>query len=260
VKPSALTAHKGAVYSVAGSSGQTSGGTLNHPAMFVSLNVLGSVVLDFSPGRLDFKFVNSSAAVQDYFTLLKTASSPPNPPTGLNATAGNAQVGLTWNASALATSYNVKRSETSGGPYTTIAPNVTTTSYTDTTVVNGTTYYYVVSAVNDDGESANSSQVSATPSAPTAPAAPTNLTASQSGKKKIALAWTQSVSPNVVTNRIYRSTVNGGPYSLVTSIPATTSYQNNGLVSGTTYYYRVTAVNSSGLESPQSNQASATAR
>jgi hypothetical protein len=56
-------------------------------AMFVSLNVLGSVVLDFSPGRLDFKFVNSSAAVQDYFTLLKTASSPRIPRQVCNATA-----------------------------------------------------------------------------------------------------------------------------------------------------------------------------
>jgi hypothetical protein len=258
LKPAGLSVHKGAVYSVAGSSGQTSGGTLNHPAMFVSLNVLGSVVLDFSTNRLDFQFVNSSGAVQDYFTVIKGGA--PNPPTGLSAVAGDAQVALSWNASGAATSYNVKRSTTPGGAYTTIAPNITTTSYTDTTVANGTTYYYVVSAVNADGESANSSEVSATPNPATPPAAPTNLTASPSGKKKIALAWTQSASPNVVSNRIYRSTINGGPYSVIATIPATTSYQNSGLVSGTTYYYRVTALNNSGLESPQSNQASARAR
>jgi acid phosphatase type 7 len=257
-KPSGLVAHKGAVYSVAGSSGQTSGGTLNHPAMFVSLNVLGSVVLDFSTNRLDFQFVNSSGVVQDYFTMNKGGA--PNSPTGFGATPGDAQVALKWNATALATSYNVKRSETTGGPYTIIAPNITTTNYTDTTVANGTTYFYVVSAVNADGESADSAQVSATPNAATAPDAPTNLVASQSGKKKIALTWTQSASPNIATNKVYRSTVNGGPYSLIASIPAATSYQNSGLTSGTTYYYRVTAVNSSGLESPQSNQASATAR
>jgi acid phosphatase type 7 len=258
VKPSGLVAHKGAVYSVAGSSGQTSGGSLNHPAMFVSLNVLGSVVLDFSTNRLDFKFVNSSGAVQDYFTVIKGGA--PNPPTGLAATPGDSQVALRWNSSASASSYNVKRSTTSGGPYTTIAPNVTGTNYTDTTVVNGTTYYYVVSAVNADGESANSSQVSATPNPATPPAAPTSLIASQSGKKKIALTWTQSTSPNVVSNRIYRATVSGGPYTVVATIAAATSYQNSGLTSGTTYYYRVTAINSSGLESVQSNEASATAR
>jgi glucuronoarabinoxylan endo-1,4-beta-xylanase len=88
----------------------------------------------------------------------------PNTPTGLTATAGNAQVSMTWNASAGATSYNVKRSTTSGGPYTTIG-SPTTASYTDTGVTNGTTYYYVVSAVNSAGESGNSAEVKATPNA-----------------------------------------------------------------------------------------------
>ncbi|HEV2721210.1 MAG TPA: fibronectin type III domain-containing protein, partial [Thermoanaerobaculia bacterium] len=91
---------------------------------------------------------------------------PPNAPTGLAATAGNAQVALSWTASSGATSYNVKRATVSGGPYTTIATAVPTNSYTDTTAANGTTYFYVVSAVNSGGESANSSEVSATPVAP----------------------------------------------------------------------------------------------
>jgi hypothetical protein len=87
---------------------------------------------------------------------------PPAAPTGLAATAGNQQVDLTWTASSGATSYNVKRGTASGGPYTTIS-SPGTTSYTDSSVTNGTTYYYVVSAVNSGGESANSGQVSATP-------------------------------------------------------------------------------------------------
>ena len=70
-KPAGLVGHQGAVYTVAGSSGQTSGGTLNHPAMFISLNVLGSVVLDFQTNRLDASFLNSSATVQDNFTIIK---------------------------------------------------------------------------------------------------------------------------------------------------------------------------------------------
>jgi aryl-phospho-beta-D-glucosidase BglC (GH1 family) len=84
-------------------------------------------------------------------------------PTSLVATPGNAQVALSWNASSGATSYNVKRSTTSGSGYGTIATGVTATSFTDTGLVNGTTYYYVVSAVNAGGESTNSSQVSVTP-------------------------------------------------------------------------------------------------
>jgi fibronectin type 3 domain-containing protein len=82
----------------------------------------------------------------------------------LTATPGSNQVTLSWSASTGATSYNVKRATVSGEPYTTIA-SPTTASYTDTTPANGTTYYYVVSAVNGGGESANSTQVSATPTA-----------------------------------------------------------------------------------------------
>ena len=91
-----------------------------------------------------------------------TNASPPTP-TGLTATAGNAQVSLSWTASFGATSYNVYRSTTSGGPYTTIATNITTTGYTDTGLANGTTYYYVVTAVNGFGEGGYSNQANATP-------------------------------------------------------------------------------------------------
>ncbi|MFC5470377.1 cellulose binding domain-containing protein, partial [Cohnella suwonensis] len=78
----------------------------------------------------------------------------------------NAQVALSWTASAGATSYTVKRATTSGGPYTNVATGIATTTYADTGLTNGTTYYYVVSATNAAGESANSSQASATPQLP----------------------------------------------------------------------------------------------
>jgi hypothetical protein len=89
---------------------------------------------------------------------------PPPTPTGLTATAGNGQITLTWSASAGAVSYNVERSTTTGGPFKTVA-TPTTTGFTDTSVTNGTTYFYVVNAANLAGPSANSAQVSATPSA-----------------------------------------------------------------------------------------------
>ena len=89
-------------------------------------------------------------------------------PVALVATAGNAQVVLTWTASSGATSYHVKRGMTSGGPYAQVgAP--TSASYTGTGLTNGTTYYYVVTALNSAGETANSTQVSATPVAPVTP-------------------------------------------------------------------------------------------
>jgi hypothetical protein len=94
-------------------------------------------------------------------------------PTGLTATPGNSQVALSWTASSDATSYNVYRSTSSGGPYTKLNSSpITTTTYTDAGVTSGTTYYYEVSAVNDYGESAMSGPVSATPQTPL-PNAPT---------------------------------------------------------------------------------------
>jgi PKD repeat protein len=89
------------------------------------------------------------------------------PPASLTATPNGAgQIALSWPASVLASSYHVKRSLTSGGPYTTVACT-TSTSYTDSALVSGTTYYYVVSAAysanpNAGGESADSSEANAT--------------------------------------------------------------------------------------------------
>ena len=167
LKPAVVrSSHHGAVYTVAGSSGQTSGGSLNHPVMYISLNVLGSVVLDFTTNRLDLQFLDSTASVRDTFAIVKEGA--PNPPTGLSAKAA--------------------------------------------------------------------------------------------GKRKINLTWTQSVSPNVTQNKIYRATTSGGPYNPVATVAASTSFNDSGLASRVTYYYFVTAVNSLGQESAASNQASATAR
>ena len=114
---------------------------------------------------------NINTPVNQAVNITVNPPAPPAAPTGLTATAGNAHVQLAWNAVSGATSYNVKRGTTTGGPYTTInSPG--TNSYDDTSAVNGTTYFYVVSAVGAGGEGANSSEASATPQA-----APTALTA-----------------------------------------------------------------------------------
>jgi hypothetical protein len=89
----------------------------------------------------------------------------PAVPAGLAATPGDAQVSLRWSASSGATSYHVKRATASGGPYTQVAAPGSP-PYTDTSVTDGTAYYYVVSAVDSASESANSAQVSALPAAP----------------------------------------------------------------------------------------------
>ena len=92
-------------------------------------------------------------------------NSVPAVPSQLTATSLVNWVGLTWSASNGATSYQVKRSITRGGPYTTIG-TISDTNYTDTAIVSGSTYEYVVSAVTGTGNSTNSAAVSATPIIP----------------------------------------------------------------------------------------------
>ncbi|HYU32995.1 MAG TPA: M14 family zinc carboxypeptidase [Thermoanaerobaculia bacterium] len=92
----------------------------------------------------------------------------PGAPGALSATPGSGQISLAWTAASGATGYSVHRATVSGGPYTTIQSNWTGTSFTDTGLTNGTTYYYVVTATNGVGEGPNSNEASATPvAAPT---------------------------------------------------------------------------------------------
>jgi Glycoside hydrolase family 44/Fibronectin type III domain len=176
----------------------------------------------------------------------------PPVPTGLTATAGNAQVALTWNASSGAASYYVKRSTTSGSGYAQIA-TPTAANYTDTGLTNGTKYYYVISAYNSAGQSSNSSEVSVTPMAPAGPpAAPANLQAT-AGNAQVMLTW--SASASATSYNVKRSTTSGGPYAILSS-PTVTNFTDTGLTNGTTYYYVVSALNSAG-ESGNSAQASA---
>ena len=102
---------------------------------------------------------NSHSASGVTFTVSVGLSAPTN----LKATAGDAQVALSWTAAAGASRYNVKRANTSGGPYASVSSSVAGTSYLDTLLANGQTYYYVVSAMSGASESGNSAQVSATP-------------------------------------------------------------------------------------------------
>ena len=142
--------------------------------------------------------------------------SPPSAPSNLAATAGNAQVILTWQPPAsdggsAITNYRVYRGATSGGEALLSTLGVVT-SYTDTSVTNGLTYYYQVTATNGAGESPKSNEVSATPTAPPPPppdfsisAAPSSLTIhlGSSGTSTITLsslngfAGTVSLSPSI---------------------------------------------------------------
>jgi len=87
------------------------------------------------------------------------------------------------------------------------------------------------------------------PPAPEPPVAPTSLKVSAIGTNYIKLAWTQSTSSNVVQNKVYRSTSSTTGFTCIATVGACTAYTNSGLSRRTRYYYKVTAVNSDGLES-----------
>jgi hypothetical protein len=108
-----------------------------------------------NPSAIDEE-VSSGSANQRWAIVFPSA---PAFPIGLSAVAVAPTVAnLTWNALIGATSYNVKRATNSGGAYTTIATGVTTTNYTDASVLAGVSYYYVVSAVAGGVESLNSAE------------------------------------------------------------------------------------------------------
>ena len=94
---------------------------------------------------------------------LVVSTPPPDAPEDVNVSVSNKVVMLEWSPSAGATGYSVKRSTVSGGTNLTVFSGITTTNFTDTSVTNGGTYFYIVTAVNSGGESLPSVEVSATP-------------------------------------------------------------------------------------------------
>jgi len=119
--------------------------------------------IGYFAGNLDdIRLYGRALGSLEVAALYESGISNAAPPTNVTAAASSGQVVMSWWESPLASSYNVSRSTNSGGPYSIIA-NVTTPGYTDTNVVNGTTYYYVISAVDASGTGSNSSEVKATP-------------------------------------------------------------------------------------------------
>jgi len=182
---------------------------------------------------------------------------PPAAPTGLTATAvSSSQINLDWadNSESDLSHYNVYRSTTTGSYGEQIASNVTTSSYSDSELAAGTTYYYVVTAVDTaTKESDYSEEASDTTEGGSVepPAAPTNLMATAVSSSHIDLTW-QDNANNEKGFEIERDSV---PIDTVGA--NVTSYSDTGLNPLMTYTYRVRAYNDEG-ESAYSNEDSAT--
>ena len=259
-KPAGLAAHAGAVYAVAGSSGKISGGTLNHPAMVVSLNSMGSMVLDVFDGRLDAVFLDAAGVTRDAFTILKGSlpSEPPSAPTSATANASGTSITVNWtDTSANEDGFYVERA-LGGGSFARIAsPGPNATSLIDSGLAAGTTYRYRVQAWNVGGASAFSNEASATTAATTV-ASPSALSAAARTATVIDLAWVDNAT-NETGFEVQRST-DGTTFTTIATLSANSqAYASTGLVKNRLYYYRVRAVRTGAptVYSAYSNTASA---
>ncbi len=170
----------------------------------------------------------------------------PAAPTGIKAVPANASVALSWDATPNALSYTVRRAGVACRPFTTVASGLTSTSFSDTTVGNGTVYYYFITAINAGGESAPSKLVRVVPNIPDLnPAAPDNFAVAAVSGSQARLLWSDNAT-NETGYRIERSR-EGGPFRPVANLaPNTTTFMNTGLVPAKSYAYRVRAVSRKG--------------
>ncbi len=185
-----------------------------------------------------------------------TACTPPAAPTGVTTSGtGTTTTTVSWTAVSGATSYKVFRATTSGGPYTQVGTS-STTSFADSGLACGTTYFYVVTASNGTCDSGNSAQTSTTTATCTCtpPAAPTGVATSGTTQTGTTVSWT--ASSGATSYKVFRATTSGGPYTQV-GTSSTTSFADTGLTCNTSYFYVVTASNGT-CDSGNSAQGSAT--
>ncbi len=195
--------------------------------------------------------------LSDFAPIFSATGSPPVP-TGLTATAGDSQVALSWTASSGATKYNIYRYRPSDGkwPYLT---QTTNTTYTNTGLTNGTTYYYKVSALNDaNQESAATDAVSATPQA--APSGggggipPSNLgdtTPPSISDISVLVADTYAkiswkTDESSISWILYGTTTSYGLEIKITTSTISHSLTLTGLSPQTTYHYQIKSQDSAG--------------
>jgi len=248
------------------SSGQC---TLTSNASYLMIRVIADVAWTTAntgcPGGCNY--VTSSLISNTSDSILNTVY--PGVPSGLTATAGNAQASLTWSdpvtgGGSPITSYDVYDGTSSGGESYSGTPACTVTgasatSCTVTGLTNGTTYYFTVEAVNGAGNSAASTEASAVPI--TVPGAPTQ-SAPTAYSGQVAVNWSDPASNGgsaITGYNVYEATSSGGEsYSGSAACSATGATATTCTVTGlahATYYFTVEAVNAAGNSAP-SNQAS----
>jgi hypothetical protein len=147
---------------------------------------------------LYYRILTTNPAGQTWSEPVSAAyPSVPAAPTGMTVIPGYAQNLLTWNPATYAAGYVIQRATALGGPYTTLATGVATTSYTDAGLITGTTYYYTVTASNGTGSSSATSPVTGVPVPGTA------LKADNSTSLDQGSSWSLGVIPAPADNALW---------------------------------------------------------
>jgi hypothetical protein len=191
------------------------------------------------------------------------------PPGNVAAAAGDSAVSLTWDPVSRRSDgsahegfvgYNIYRGSEKGRedkkPLN--SEPVRANSYRDTAVVNGKTYYYLVRSADSAEppwtESLDSAEVTASPRDLTPPAPPAGLTVVP-GIGRVFITWSENREQDLAGYHVYRATKSGGEARRLTDRPINrTTFSDEKVRQGMTYYYTITAVDKSGNESRRSNE------
>lgn len=178
----------------------------------------------------------------------------PSPPQNFVAAPVNARVDLSWsqNTEPDLFQYRLRGSSIGfNGPYLLDARmDRLTTNFPHTPLANGVTYFYLLTAIDTSDNESGPSQASARPTNSNRPNPPLNFQATPSDQQ-LTLSWDPNEEPDIFQYHLLGSAVGfDGPYILDQTFPPTTLlYPHTGLTNGATYYYRLTAINTSGLVS-----------
>jgi|GEM_PF-788919 len=186
-----------------------------------------------------------------YFrTEISTPPPPPGTPTNLaTQVRSSTRIDLTWTASPNSSGYFVERAPDNAGTpgnyaLVTTLQGMSSTSYNNTGLTSGTSYWFRVRAFSAADVSAYSTAVNATTLI--APAAPSGLAGAPISTTRIDLAWTDNATNETayLLDRAPDNAGSAGTYAQIASLPAGTSaYSNTGLAANTRYWYRVRAMN-----------------
>lgn len=192
----------------------------------------------------------SNSSTFDHVNLAIANSVAPAAPTGIIGQSGNTQDTIHWSEVSGASSYDVRRAMVSGGHYELVAANLNVTDFIDTGLINGSTYYYVITASSLNGESIYSTEISLTPEL-AIPPVPQNLEAASVTLHQVNLKWEPSLTGTYYI--IKRMKAINGSYVPIDTITTTQYIDTIDIDSTNTYYYAVSALNAVG-ESANSRQ------